>query len=148
MIERELLRMVDTLRDQVHEMTAAGNCDRTVYLQHPLTSTSWDGDAYSTTAKTLIDMSAVFGVPAQVRFVLIKLAISDSGSDAADCYMILAPTNTALEGMSAGAPTPKTRWGRECLVVPCDANGDIYYQIVASDSSTLDVVLKVWGYMI
>jgi len=34
----------------------------------PLTSTAWDGgDAFSTTAKTLIDLSAVFGVPAGVK---------------------------------------------------------------------------------
>ena len=32
------------------------------------------------------------------------------------------------------------------MVVPCDANGDVYYQIVASGTGTMDVHLQIWGY--
>jgi len=147
MIERELLRMVDTLRDQVHEMTAAGNCDRSVCLRTQLTSVAWDGDAYSTTAKTLIDLSAVFGVPAQVRWVDVYVGIRDSGAAAFDCYLILAPNNTALSGPTFSCLPLDDRWTRLGMHrINCDANGDIYYQIVASGGATFDVYLEIWGY--
>ena len=51
-----------------------------VYLQAPLTSTSWDGDSFSTTAKTLIDLSAVFGVPANVKAIYARVFVNDSAS--------------------------------------------------------------------
>lgn len=112
----------------------------------PLTSTSWDGDARSTTAKTVIDMSAVFGVPAAVKAVLVAGAIRDSGSNGTDCYMFLAPNNTAAQGQAIDCHTINDRYQRYTFVVPCDANGDIYYQIVASGAGTMDVFLEVWGY--
>jgi hypothetical protein len=120
-----------------------------VPLTEPLTSTSWDGDSYSTTSKTLIDLSAVFGVPAGVKAVLVRTAINDSGSAANTCTLTLSPNNTAGSGLTTqcSALTNDTVV-RDCLVVPCDANGDIYYQIVASGASTMDVFIAIWGYWI
>mgnify|MGYP001569581080 CR=1 FL=1 len=118
-------------------------------LTTPLSSTSWDGDAYSTTAKTLIDLSAVFSVPAGVKAVLVQVFIRDSASAAAgnDNHIILGPTNTADEGSQvACAGLTNDCWSRGMLVVPCDANGDIYYQTYASGAGTLDVYLYIWGY--
>jgi hypothetical protein len=34
------------------------------------------------------------------------------------------------------------------FIVPCDANGDVYYQIVASGTDTLDAILQIWGYFL
>ena len=51
-----------------------------VYLTTPLTSTSWDGDARSTEAATLLDLSSVFSVPAGVKAVLVRLACRDSAA--------------------------------------------------------------------
>ena len=118
------------------------------YLTTPLTSTAWDGDAFSTTAKTLIDLSVVFGVPAGVKAVLVRVAIQDSGAAAADCYLVLAPNNTAGAGMATPCIPVNDRYMRMSHVVPCDANGDIYYQIVASGAGTLDVWIQIWGYYI
>ena len=39
-------------------------------------------------------------------------------------------------------------WERNSLIVPCDANGDIYYQIAASGEGTMDIYLKIWGYFL
>ena len=120
---------------------------RPTWLAAPLTSTSWDGDAYSTTAKTVIDMSAVFGVPANIKAVDLKVAIQDSGSAGALCYIILAPNNTASQGKTfslEGVPNDTFRY--TSMLVPCDANGDIYYQIAATGASTLDVYMEVWSY--
>jgi len=115
----------------------------------PLTSTSWDGDAHSTEAKTLIDLSAVFGVPAGVKAVLVRLTIRDSGSAGGSYFVGLSPNATANEQtMVAWAErTANDAFGGEAdAVCPCDANGDIYYQIGASGAGTMDVWIQIWGY--
>ena len=116
----------------------------------PLTSASWDGDAFSTTAKTLIDLSAVFGVPAGVKAVQVFVSARDSGSaGSTGIYIYLSPNNTAF---SVAVPCrlgglPNDFWGEGNGVVPCNADGDIYYEIVASGAGTIDVYMQIWGYM-
>ena len=116
-------------------------------LTAPLTSTSWDGDSFDTTAKTLIDLSAVFSVPAGVKAVLVWVAVRDSLSAANDTFLILSPNNTAASGFFTTPMTVNDRFNRACLVVPCDSNGDIYYQISASGAGNFDVYLQIWGYL-
>ena len=118
-------------------------------LDAPLTSTSWDGDSFSTTAKTLIDLSATFvGVPAGVYAVLVRTEIRDSGSAAGDPYLFLSPNSTAGDGlMSSCAGLTNDARARDTHIVPCDANGDIYYRISASGAGTMDVWLEIWGYL-
>ena len=119
-----------------------------IALTTPLTSTSWDGDAFSTTAKTKIDLSVVFNVPAGVKAILVRLVARDSGSSSGFCQLGLSPNNTAdsvamqayLQGVANDVYVSVNG------VVPCDANGDIYYQINASGSATMDVYLEIWGY--
>lgn len=123
--------------------------EKWVMLTTPLTSTSWDGDSYSTASKTLIDLSAVFSVPAGVKAVLIHVAVRDSGSAAGTPYILLAPNNTAGQGavtLKLGGAPNDTTWDT-AGVCPCDANGDIYYGLSASGASTLDVTLQIWGYL-
>ena len=122
---------------------------RPVFLTTPKTSTSWDGDARSTTAKTKIDLSEEFGVPAGVKAVLVQVTIRDSGSNASELAgtVILSPNSGNYNGQyvsAGGAPADYRRWGT--LLVPCNADGDIYYQLMASGTDTLDVWLDIWGY--
>lgn len=119
-----------------------------VPLTTPLTSTSWDGDPYSTTSKTLIDLSAVFGVPAGVKAVSIRAAIRDEAAATGDYTLVLGPTNSGGVGPSMNCIPVNDRYNRGAFTVPCDANGDIYYQIVASGTGTMDVILQIWGYWI
>ena len=121
-----------------------------VYLQAPLTSTSWDGDAYSTTAKTKIDLSAVFGVPAGVRAVQAKTTINDSGSAGGTAYLVLSPDADANSGpfIAKASGFANDYIKHDSGAVPCDSAGDIYYQIAATGGSTMDVVLQIWGYLI
>jgi len=70
-----------------------------VPLTTPLTSTAWDGNAYSTTAKTLIDLSAVFGAPAGIKAILAFVVVRDSGSATGDTWLILGPTSANWIGM-------------------------------------------------
>ena len=126
---------------------------RPVFLTAPITSTAWDGDAYSTTAKTLIDLSAVFttptAVPAGVKAVLVQVQCRDSASSGtATNHFSISPSSSAdvnaivtrCNGM------PNDYWASEAGICPCDANGDIYYQCAASGTNTLDVYLQIWGY--
>jgi hypothetical protein len=119
-----------------------------VFLRTPLTSTSWDGDAFSTTGKTLIDLSAVFGLPAGVKAILARLGANDSGSAASNCFVGLSPSSVAdlyaLVCKPYGRPNDVIE--HEQGVVPCDANGDVYYQCLASGAGTLDIVFQIWGY--
>ena len=119
---------------------------RPVFLTTPKTSDSWDGDSFSTTAKTKIDLSEVFGVPAGIKAVLVWVAVRDSASQTTDCYFRLSPVSTGVAGIGANCDYVNDRFGRHTFVVPCDANGDIYYQIEASGSGTMDVFLQIWGY--
>lgn len=115
----------------------------------PLTSTSWDGDSFSTTGKTLIDLSAVFGVPAGVKAVLVKLSGRDSASATTNCLVVLSPNSTSYKGPNIalqGVPNDVIR--NYELIVPCNADGDVYYQVLASGVSTMDIWLEIWGYMI
>lgn len=112
----------------------------------PLTSTSWDGDSFNTTAKTLIDLSAVFGVPANVKGILVRAAVQDSAAASGDYYLTLAPNGSAGSGLTINCIPVNDRLNRTELIVPCDSNGDIYYQIAASGSGTFDVYIQIWGY--
>jgi hypothetical protein len=122
-----------------------------VYLSAPLTSTSWDGDARTTTAKTTIDLSSVFGVPAGVKAIIAKIIANDSTSAAqtTKCWFILAPNNTAGSGQGiliAGLPNDAQHM--ESVTIGCDANGDVYFQCDSGGVGTLDINLSIWGYLI
>ena len=120
-------------------------------LTTPLTSTNWDGDPYSdVSTPTKIDLSAVFGVPAGVKAVMVFLTARDSGSESNNVLVQLSPNNTPNESPVVlwleGVPNDKRRSTTQ--VLPCDSNGDIYYQIEASGTNTTDVWLEIWGYWI
>jgi hypothetical protein len=119
-----------------------------VPLSAPLTSTAWDGDAYSTTAATLLDLSAVFGVPANVKAVAVRLACNDSAAwGTNNLYVSLGPSASyyyALACHAFGGDVRNSVQG----IVPCDANGDLYYRILASGAGTLDVFIEIIGYLL
>ena len=122
-----------------------------VWLQTPLTSTAWDGDAYSTTGKTKIDLSAVFGAPAGIKAVYIRVWARDSASASNDAiWFLLSPDNIASSAPLRVRPSglPNDFWADSSAIVPCDANGDIYYQVSASGTGTMDVNIQIWGYEI
>src|SRR5512146_3085913 len=79
-----------------------GGAEGWIHPYHPLTapktSTDWDGDAFGTTAKTLMDRSAAFGLPAGVKAVDVAVKLNDSGSAGGDYYLILGPSNVAGAG--------------------------------------------------
>lgn len=144
-MDQETAKLIDSLRRSIDNI-ATGETGVITYLTTPLTNASWDGDGRSTTAKTLLDLSAVFGAPAGIRAVYVTVQVRDSGSAGADTVFILAPNNTANQGMifSCGG-LPNDQLYRGAAWVPC-VGGDVYFQCIASGASTLDVDLKIWGY--
>ena len=151
-IETELKKTTDSVVDHGGLAGLADNdhpqYGRPVFLTAQLTSTSWDGDAHSTTAKTLIDLSAVFNVPAGVKAVLANVAVRDSASAAAaNAMLCLGSNNSALAGPKVSCSGfPNDFWVYGQIVVSCNVDGDIYYQVVASGAGTLDAYLEIWGY--
>lgn len=134
-----------------YERTVAPTVRGKVYpnfvpLTTPLTSTAWDGDSFSTTGKTLIDLSAVFGVPAGIKACLFSISLRDSGSQTNDCYMYIGATNVQYEGAAMNCGYANDRWNRGTLLAPCDANGDCYYELNASGTNTMDIYLSIIGY--
>jgi len=116
-------------------------------LTAPLTSTNWDGDSYSTTSKTLIDLSSVFGAPNGIKAVLFRTGVRDSASATNDCYLILSPNSTNNQGMFVRCSgVANDKYVNSSIVVPCNADGDVYYQIKASGTDTLRAHLEIWGY--
>ena len=143
----DYLEIVDTSANASKKITR-DNLSGWHFLTTPLTSTSWDGDSYSTTAKTLIDLSEVFGVPARAKGILVRLAARDSGSSAGYCQLGLSPNSTAgsvaVQAYLHGVPNDV--YVSVNGIVPCDGNGDVYYQIAASGTGTLDAIIEIWGY--
>ena len=117
-----------------------------VPLTTPLTSTAWDGDAFSTTSKTLIDLSTVFGAPAGIKAILAEYSIKDSGSSNGTCRLVLSANNANMTGVHLmGSPT-NNHFATSNAIIPCDVNGDIYYQIVASGTNTMTIYIQILGY--
>jgi hypothetical protein len=127
----------------------AKTAPRLILLDAPLTSTAWDGDTYSTTAKTKIDLSTVFSAPANIRAILVNVSIKDSASAGGDYYIVLGNTDTAGLGVIIScAGLANNSYARGQLTCKCNTDGDIYYQIVASGAGTMVVFLRIWGYWI
>lgn len=121
-----------------------------VPLTTPLTSTAWDGASFSSTAKTKIDLSAEFGVPAGVSAIYVFIQAKDSDSANSNCFFGLSPNDiTGSYPISCKAyGLPNDKYVHDSGIVPCDENGDVYYQIKASGTDTLDVLLEIYGYWV
>jgi hypothetical protein len=119
-----------------------------VFLTEPLTSTDFDGDSFSTENKTKIDLSDKFGVPAEVKAILAFVSIRDSGSSGGFAFFALSPndTNGSYPGTIKIVDIPNDTRNAASFIVPCDNNGDVYYQCNASGTDTLDVWIEIWGY--
>ena len=117
-----------------------------VFLTTPLTSTSFDGDSFSDTAKTKIDLSAAFSAPAGITAIYAHIMVRDSGSAGEWAYLILSPLDIADNGQKFGMQVANDTWQTYHAIIPCDANGDIYYQVYATGLTTFDIYLEIHGY--
>ena len=109
------------------------------FLTTPLTSTSWDGDNKGTGDRAIVDLSAVFSVPAGVKAVMISIQTT---GDAANDYIRFGPNSG-----NSFALTCRTQVNSQIMhasgIVPCDANGDVYCYTSGTVES---VYVWIWGY--
>lgn len=118
-----------------------------VSLAANLTSTAWDGDARSTTTWTKIDLSAVFSAPAGIKAAKLRLFARDSATlGTVGLYFDVGPNGSAVS--FSVRPIGGDVWAETVGDCPCNADGDIYYRLNASGSSTMDVYIEIMGYYI
>lgn len=109
------------------------------WLDGPYTSTSWDGDAKNG-ADGIIDLSADFSLPAGIKAISCRLS-------AADETVGVTFRLSKDSGATGNGIAQATQIANQAIfvsgIVPCDANGDIYF----SQSGELDAVtIIVTGY--
>lgn len=116
-----------------------------VPLTTPLTSTSWDGDAKTTGDDGAIDLQAAapagFAAPAGIKAVAVRLTITD-GTVGENAYLgsaNSAPQNTAVRAIIDITNQSAFASG----IVPCDANGDIWF---ACSGNLNNVYIVIYGY--
>jgi len=115
-------------------------------LTTPLGSTSWDGDARSTTSATLIDTSSVFGVPAGIKAAYVRIMARDSATWGTNYLSFsLGPSSSNSETVTCyvfGGDILNTAVG----IAICDSNGDFVYKVDASGTLTMDCWIWILGY--
>ena len=129
-----------------------------VYAFHPLesqaTSTSFAGNSFSTVStKTRIYLQSGFGLPTEVKAISVRLAVRDSGAASNSAvYFALSPSTSAgvqLQLIARPAGLPNDYWVENNGIVPVNTTtNDVYYQCVASGTSTLEVYIVINGYWI
>jgi len=93
-------------------------------VQDEWSSTSWDGDAKNDASDGTIDLSAVFGLPAGIKAVSVRLGIKAA---AAGRYAILSKDAAgAAYGVIARCQVAN-QYADAHGIVQCDSNGDIYF---------------------
>lgn len=152
LIEEELTRRAARTERRLRKLEAAdrpGPGAGYVPLPTPLTSTSFDGDAFSDTAATKIDTSAVFGAPAGIKAAMVRLIARDSGAyPQADLHVTLTIDGNLSTAQLSTRPIGDDILVETCGIVNCDSNGDFYYQLNASGVGTLDLWIQIIGYFI
>ena len=123
-----------------------------VPLITPATSTSWDGDYYSTIGKTLINLSSVFGLPANIKAIYARIICRDSASGSTNYLSFnLSGTSAANAGNAMSAiPSglPNNYYVNVSGICPCNADGNVYYSIAASGTNTMQCYIEIYGYWI
>lgn len=123
-----------------------------VPLTTPLTSTSFDGDSFSDVSTcTVIDLSTAFSAPAGIKAVSVRVQARDSASATTDDLHFSLCSSTSTDSWAVSARPSKLtndHWATASGVVPCNADGDIYYICDASGSDTLDAIIVIFGYWI
>lgn len=112
------------------------------------TSTSFDGDAKSTTASTKIDLSAVFGVPAGVKAVQCRIYARDNAGHIQTGLYLGVGYSSADPFNLTVRPVGNDAIMENNGMVTCDSNGDIWWRCGASGGGTLDIWIEILGYMI
>ena len=103
-------------------------------------STSWDGDAKAG-ADGIIDLSAVFSLPAGIKAISLRFSVKDA--TVGTWGRVSVDSTDVNAGVIVRAQVANI-WNDTGGIVQCDTNGDIYF----AQSAALDgVELYINGYL-
>lgn len=118
-------------------------------LTTPLTHTSFNGDSFSDvgTATKIENTGWSSAIPSNAQALLIQAITRDSGTWGTNgLYFAVGPSSSQANAL-VSRPAGGDVWVEAQGVVPC-VDGDIYYEVEASGTSTLECYLFCWGYWI
>ncbi len=136
--DETMLKRLTSLEREVERLRVKES-GKFIALTTPLTSTSWDGDNKGTGDRATVDLSAVFGVPAGVKAVMMTI---QTQANAINDYIRFGPNSTYNYALTCRT-TRASQIAHASGIVPCDANGDVY----CYPSGTVEsVYVWIWGY--
>jgi hypothetical protein len=119
-----------------------------VPLNARATSNAWDGDLYDVDNDgTTIDLQAAapgFALPAGIRAVAVALT---GRCATAGKYLTLGYDASNVGAVSVRSQVTNL-WIDSSGIVPCDANGDIYFETDAVHGAEFAAFLRIYGYFI
>lgn len=139
----ELVRRIEALERRAARLEEQESGPQTVFLTTQLTSTSWNGDSKTNANNGVIDLSAVFGVPAGVKAVLVAMTCK---SATGGIGLILKPDSDASNAPPINLHTLANTFHGQSAWVPCNADGDVYFS--SSSATGANVWIEIWGYAI
>jgi len=149
-ILEQMQREINELRRQLEAFNSGGYSTlEFVPLTTPLSVTGFNGDSFSDVAtSTQMDLSAIASTPAGIKAILMKINVNDSASfPTGGLYFGLGPSDTYWSACMV-RPLGGDYVESVLSVIPCDANGDLWYRVNASGVGTLDIATAVYGYWI
>ena len=110
----------------------------------PYTSTSYDGDDVVAVGNFTLDTSAVFGIPAGVRAVIVYLR-GTWATAGATRYTALTAAGDATAAALIYAQVANIPTSIQAII-PCNANGDIDVYVVGANMN--DTIIRIVGYLL
>ena len=142
MDEIALMREIGRLQEQINALRTIQAGWSPVFLEAPLTSTSWDGDDSKVAGTYTIDTSSVFSAPVGIKAV--SIIIRARWAATAGSFLYAAPVGSS--NYSTIMRPFSTAQDTECNgIVPCDSNGD--FDVVIGNNITR-ALIKIHGYWI
>ena len=141
-VEKDLWNHIGNMERRIRflEANAEGGGGITfVPLTTLATSTDWDGDAKDG-ADGIIDLSAAFGLPAGIKAVA---AIISAYSATTNHGFALGPSSTQKYAIQARTQVSNVL-SDVAGIVPCDANGDIYFSQQAALGGVWITITGYW----
>jgi hypothetical protein len=142
-----ILNAINNLTKRISRLEVQGY-GQFIPLTTELTSTSFDGDSFSNVGATVLDLSAVFGVPAGIKAALVQVIARDSAAWGTDGLYVAVGANATAEWPLTIRPAGGDVWLEGLGIVPCTTTGDFSYTINASGTNTMEVYIRIWGYWI
>ncbi len=110
------------------------------------TGTAWSTvTSRSASDDALIDLSATFGTPDNIKAIFVRVDMSDGDGSAPLALCSMGPSASPSEALFYADPAYNNEWAITTTVVSCDSNGDIY---ITFSETTDQFRFSIIGYII